>query len=163
MMHYLLISLIVKMSPKFMDGFKNRFEQSLPKNYKRSRSQSQDKKIQSEFQGKKIQQENDLVLNDFKCNIDMIDPNMFFNNNQLENEEQIKTNTNMVTKKQINQIVEILMKTPLNQIFKEIIKILYQLTTTINNKNLTLFNNMITLHKIKIKIEQLTSNSQIIV
>ncbi|KAL4443178.1 hypothetical protein ABPG74_002245 [Tetrahymena malaccensis] len=68
-------------------GFKNRFEQSLPKNYNRSRSQSQDKKIQSEFQGKKIQQENDLVVNDFKCNIDMIDPNMFFNNNQLKNEE----------------------------------------------------------------------------
>ncbi|KAL4488513.1 hypothetical protein ABPG72_013081 [Tetrahymena utriculariae] len=69
-------------------GFKNRFEQSLPKNYNRSRSQSQDKKIQSYSQGKKqYQQENDLVVNDFKCNIDMIDPNIFFNNKQQENEE----------------------------------------------------------------------------
>ncbi|EAR85530.1 hypothetical protein TTHERM_00442800 (macronuclear) [Tetrahymena thermophila SB210] len=71
-------------------GFKNRFEQSLPKNYNRSRSQSQDKQIQYDSQGKKFQQENDIVVNDFKCNIDMIDPNMFFNSNQQENEQMNK-------------------------------------------------------------------------
>lgn len=35
----------------------------------------------------KSNKDNDLVVNDFKCNIDMIDPNMFFNNDDNDDYE----------------------------------------------------------------------------